>query len=158
MKREIKFRVWILTKKEEWTGADNFDTFDWDNRMRFVSYMNIPLNNHSGKDISCHKICENDNYANEWHAVGEKYNEAILMQYTGLKDKNGKEIFEGDICVLDYSLYDEYEDEDEFGNEKFKFVVEFEDGSFWNWCEDLTSDRCEVIGNIYENPNLLKQK
>lgn len=72
----------------------------------------------------------------------------ILMQYTGLKDKNGKEIFEGDVLLAS-------------SNDK-GLPVEFMDGCFvmmggeagFEWIP--RSDYCEVIGNIYENPELLK--
>ena len=80
-----------------------------------------------------------------------------LMQYTGLKDKNGKEIYEGDIIdiLLRFSDCESYE----------IALVEFIDGAFWfdakifgyedcNWHHYNDSDR-EVIGNIYENPELL---
>ena len=72
-----------------------------------------------------------------------------VMQFTGLKDKNGKEIYEGDI--VGSKLYD--------GTKK-NYVVEFKDGSFvvgltelGKWIEDVI-----VIGNIYENPELLAPK
>lgn len=69
-----------------------------------------------------------------------------IMQFTGLKDKNGKEIYEGDIVRC---------------NEQFVEQVVFLNGGFqttqdgetfkvsaWGW------DTMEVIGNIYENPEL----
>lgn len=85
-----------------------------------------------------------------------------LMQYTGLKDKNGKEIYEGDICKCNY-----------FNSSKVKQhieVVEFKAGQFdltWTINKLFKSfrsrshfnghpDAFEVIGNIYENPELLK--
>ena len=66
--REIKFRAWIKSNKEQWLGADNFNTFNWDNRMRKVDSIYFPLNKPSGKDIICKPIYKDDNYANMWFA------------------------------------------------------------------------------------------
>jgi basic membrane lipoprotein Med (substrate-binding protein (PBP1-ABC) superfamily) len=62
-----------------------------------------------------------------------------VMQYTGLKDKNGKEIYEGDIVYL--AGYGDYEVE-------FPFIELYEAG--------VEKDIGEIKGNIYENPELLK--
>ena len=69
-----------------------------------------------------------------------------LQQFTGLKDKNGKEIFEGDIL----------------GKGEEKYEVNFQDGAFVIHTRHY-GVKClnefahlEVIGNIYENPELLK--
>ncbi|EMZ9187634.1 hypothetical protein ABFE68_001024 [Listeria monocytogenes] len=81
---------------------------------------------------------------NNMHAIDEK----TLGQYTGLKDKNGKKIFEGDVG------WDEH-------NECYG-VVKFEEGKFlyvWeNIAEDLweVADDIEICGNIHENPELLE--
>ncbi|MDL5143115.1 YopX family protein [Bacillus atrophaeus] len=101
----------------------------------------------------------------EWESIG---------QYTGLKDKNGREIYEGDIIHCVHWFFDGHEIE-----EHFTASVGFRDGSFtleninsryysdytgeengkgicWigdiNYCEE----DYEVIGNIYENPELLE--
>lgn len=77
-----------------------------------------------------------------------------LMQSTGLKDKNGVEIFEGDVltsnvqpCKMVNPIKDGYG------------VVRFENGMFKLGAISLVTfiSKMEVIGNIYENPELLEQ-
>lgn len=73
-----------------------------------------------------------------------------LMQYTGLKDKNGQEIYEGDIIRFYDSLVSSF----------LVGVVDFKDGSFVIVSDGATHYRwmdydLEVIGNIYENKELL---
>ena len=84
------------------------------------------------------------------------------MQFTGLKDKNGKEIYEGDI-VQTKNKFDKVVQEREitFGelvdyNEgyKIKVGIGFNIHNKDKGCFEYTE---EVIGNIYENPNLLKK-
>lgn len=75
-----------------------------------------------------------------------------LMQYTGLNDKNGKEIYEGDIFKdADGSLF-----KVSYDVEELIYIVNCigEDYS-WN-ISRFKTDEFEVIGNIYENPELLK--
>lgn len=103
----------------------------------------------------------------------------ILMQFTGLKDKDGKEIYEGDIvkCFKANSkLGDDMEWTSEYSNaviknsgwtfyfdnintEDYEFFYS-PDGSRFHISDNIELreyEECEVIGNIYENPELLKQ-
>ena len=76
----------------------------------------------------------------------------IPMQYTGLKDKNDKEVYEGDIVKCFVSVQRKEPEE-------FVGSVKFVDGSFM--CRYYLGQHykeSEVIGNIYENPELLNEK
>ena len=92
----------------------------------------------------------------------------VLMQYTGLKDKNGVEIFEGDIVKGYYDEWDQYFAE----NNRHQFIsdVKYIDNSFkvhrntvndegrirdYGYQHVWDSENVEVIGNIYEHPELL---
>ena len=78
-----------------------------------------------------------------------------VMQYTGLKDTNGEEIYEGDI--IEYNAH--------IGGNKYKkrtHLVTWDitsAGFYWGrgtWKPGLGGASVKVIGNIYENPELLK--
>ncbi|MCK4500902.1 hypothetical protein KAU11_10410 [Candidatus Babeliales bacterium] len=75
-------------------------------------------------------------------------NSLIVMQYTGLKDKDGVEIYEGDIIS--------------YGRKGFEAIVKWSEGCcYFEWKQEKPTmtagspkDYYEVIGNIYENPEL----
>ena len=157
MSREIKFRAWDPKNKKMQTTTDKWagDVF-------------IRLN---GEKVICTDT-------GEWEqgmsvSFTKDVLDLILMQFTGLKDNKGKDIYEGDIVG-------QFEDEDNLDYEekpsKWLRVIEWndEDGAWGvmnkevmtsieklyedDWDEDycFASDirEMEVIGNIYENPEL----
>ena len=93
----------------------------------------------------------------------------ILMQYTGLHDENGKEIYENDIVEFSYDIFT-----GNFDTKLGRGTIEFIDGAFYikpfeiecKKIEDIANGECfllytvnidtlEIIGNIYDNPELL---
>jgi len=90
-------------------------------------------------------------YADVWYGteIRDIKPDIILMQYVGIKDRNGKEIYEGDI-IKHFA--------GELGVVKFKdgcFGVEWLNGDFRI---SVPFEHHTIIGNIYENPELLKVK
>ena len=105
------------------------------------------------------KIYQQDDYIMKFNQEDLEFDkQCILMQCTGLKDKNGKLIYEGDILKIfhvsstgqgrldiRYVVYDE---------DKARFI--FCENGYMSYITVDTDDICEVIGNIYENLELLE--
>lgn len=82
-----------------------------------------------------------------------------LMQYTGLTDKNGKEIYEGDIVQYNQnSSYDNMDFITKWSDDKLGFIFQSNSGEqLVNQTPHLNRFKhLEVVGNIFENPELLK--
>ena len=135
MNREIKFAFWHKQKKEMW----GVDSIDW--RLKEVC---------NGGDIA-------------------SLDDGILLQYTGLEDKNGKEIFIGDLVKFINPM--PIEAKEEIAEVKFvlednflPYIYPFVNISSYNYETKhfegfgVNSKDCEVIGNIYENSELLKKR
>ena len=149
--REIKFRAWDKEQNKFLIHSNNHDTL-------------IALTG---------DIFETDYYGTWEHYRPEKIE---LMQYTGLKDKNGIEIYEGDIINIS-RIFKELEDGDDVNQVEvereylgicsisptmgsvikvYKRTKDGEDDHSIKYLKKIISKYCEVIGNIYENKELLK--
>lgn len=100
-------------------------------------------------------LMEQWDHAKHWESLGFYLNGGdnyIPMMFTGLFDRHGKEIYEGDIVQWDTDIDADYFDS------KLRFIdekVKFEGGAFYPVC-NMPEYEFEVIGNIYENPELIK--
>jgi len=130
--REIKFRAWDKVKKE-WIPISSLECF------------------HTGEVLQVKRMWNRKHFSIK--------SDCILVQFTGLKDKNGKEIWEGDIVQFNDYEWEEYKG-------RKIFTVELGIPRFW-LKEELFGyegellkepENCKVIGNIYENPELLEAK
>ncbi len=137
MSREIKFRAWDINNRVMLHSSEGESPKDASEDFLLVIqngvlYWDIP-------DMGCYG-------GGEWTRKQGKFE---IMQYTGLKDKNGNEIYEGDVIG---GLRESH-----WHNGKHVVLEKVE----WNHFKSgfcITNDDmkdCEVIGNIHDNPELL---
>lgn len=124
MNREIKFRAWVCRTYDDSNEPIDFHMVQW-NQNFFADTSEVT---HWSDEFPDGKDC-------------------ILMQYTGLKDKNGREIYEGD--VLEASGEVVMRDQAVFRDGCFMWGDTGEDVLLKYW-----APRSIVLGNIYENPEL----
>lgn len=150
--RELKFRIWDRQAKA-WAENDcSLHCFsNWQ-----IDPFTGQLTDFVGAIDGDRKTRYNANPAPNYYFQGStivKEPRYVLVQLTGIKDKNGKEIYEGDIIAFGST-----EQEDLFkvvwDDDDVRFVL-YSYGGKGCWFTDV-KDR-EVIGNIFENPELLKQ-
>lgn len=130
--REIKFRGQRVDNNE-WAYGDLIHGVGAKNGKMYILPMVINLATLPG----CHPL------------DGFEVKSESVCQYTGLKDKNGKEIYEGDVI--------------ESASGKYKYIVEWHHASWirkpigwWRFTSLYQHiEREKIIGNIYENPELL---
>ena len=139
MSRDIKFRAWDKAREQ-------MATYE-------LGYV-IGISLDGSLDVTIEEVRGDEDVSRTWCKDSE---DIILMQYTGLKDKNGVEIYEGDMLADSIVSRIVMWSGD---NACFVMCRELrEDGKHGHW---LTFDRAqaevrEVIGNIYENGELLKE-
>ena len=131
--REIKFRAWDKEKEKMFTESDELFTFE-----KSGQYWDIK---------------------NETDNIISNEQTGVLQQFTGLKDKNKKDIYEGDIllCVGIPDVYFLVEFGDDYDKEVFGFTLKSimsRSKLSYPFCRDV--EKYEVIGNEYENREFVK--
>lgn len=83
---------------------------------------------------------------------------STICQCTGLKDENGKMIWENDICIIRDGTLDEEDGYFRLDWECERAMFEFEGTGLCVNFDNVYGYECEVVGNIFDNPELLEQE
>ena len=133
--RELKFRAWD-TKTKKWL----------DDVM--IDLKGVP-ESYSDNDGGKEGLWE--------HALGN-WKDTIISQYTGLKDKNGKEIYEGDYVKIPAEPWQDTSEIIRVYWSKSELGWLAESSESDDTLTAFATEKGEIIGNIYENPDLIGDK
>ena len=133
---EIKFRAWD-TKNKKWIGESHLEYLCVnDYVVILVTY--APNNSGGYNPIECRQL------------TNPEVDDLEIVQFTGRKDKNGVEIYDGDICKNG-----DWEENAHAYNYRTEEVKWDKDNAMWiGWSHNQDGMTCVVIGNIYENTEL----
>lgn len=142
MSREIKFRAWDKIQKEMlFSSTGEYPDFRSDTQHIKIVHDGVLFAD--APDMGYYG-------GGDWSYLDGEFE---IMEYTGLKDKNGREIYEGDLLKDDAGI-----GEVEWVQEHCAFMIFTREPSFYYHMEsDGQLKVSEVIGNIYENPELLHE-